>query len=199
MEVLNHTVPSRPRHAGSRRAAAFAASALAALWIAGPFQFHAFAQSTASGEDKVKAVFLSKFPSFVTWPDTAFSDPSSPIDIGILGRVSLEKHLEEAVRGERIKGRPLRIRNVDTFEEAARCHIVFFPAGSAARTDPILAGLSRLPVFTVGETDGFTRRGGILNFKTVEGRIRLEINPDTAVAAGLRIRSKLLSVSTIVQ
>jgi len=59
--------------------------------------------------------------------------------------------------------------------------------------------LKSTPVLTVGETDQFTRRGGILNFTLLEGRVRIEINPEEAHRAGLKIDSKLLSVSTVVK
>ena len=38
-----------------------------------------------SRENQLKAAFLYNFSQFVTWPDDAFSNSSSPIAIGVLG------------------------------------------------------------------------------------------------------------------
>ncbi len=170
----------------------------AALLLATPWRTAA-AESAASPEYQVKAVFLSKFGSFVTWPESVFSDAKAPIVIGILGSDPFGPLLEEAIRGVEIKGRPLTIRKIERVEEAAVCQILYIREQERERLSQILAALKNRPVLTVGETEQFTRRGGILNFTLVEGRVRIEINPDEAHRAGLKIDSKLLSVATVVK
>src|SRR5438876_5201261 len=83
------------------------------------------AESATSLEYQVKAVFLSKFPSFVTWPDNVFSDAKAPIVIGILGSDPFGTLLEEAIRGVEIKGRALTIRKLERVEEAAGCQMLY--------------------------------------------------------------------------
>src|SRR5882724_3375005 len=168
------------------------------LLLAAPWWTSA-AESATSPEYQVKAVFLSKFPSFVTWPDNVFSEAKAPIVIGILGSNPFGAVLEEAIREVEIKGRPLTIRKIERVEEAAGCQILYIREQERERLSRILDALKNKPVFTVGETDQFTRRGGILNFTLVEGRVRIEINPDEAHRAGLKIDSKLLSVATVVK
>jgi hypothetical protein len=48
---------------------------------------------------------------------------------------------------------------------------------------------------TVGDADNFAYQGGIVGFYVEAGRIKLEINPDAARAAKLRISAKLLEVA----
>src|SRR5437899_3271951 len=52
----------------------------ATLLLAAPWR--TLAESAISAEYQVKAIFLSKFASFVTWPDNVFSDAKAPIVIG---------------------------------------------------------------------------------------------------------------------
>ena len=51
----------------------------------------------------------------------------------------------------------------------------------------------------VGETKGFARRGGAINFYSEASRIRFEVNPGAVESAGLRVSSRLLSVATVVE
>ena len=199
MAILRPGFLTHPPHARTGGTLTVAVCAIVLLCLFERVHHQAVAQTPVSDDKKVKAVFLSKFPSFVTWPESAFSENRTHIEIGVLGGGPINNHLEEAIRGEVIKDRTMRIRNVSTLEEATRCHILFFTEENSARFEPFLAMLQRVPVLTVGESEGFTKRGGILNFKTVDGRIRLEVNPDAAATAHLKISSKLLSVSKIVQ
>ena len=48
---------------------------------------------------------------------------------------------------------------------------------------------------TVGETQNFMRRGGIINFIIVENRVRFEINLIAAERAGITISAKLLQLA----
>jgi hypothetical protein len=50
-------------------------------------------------------------------------------------------------------------------------------------------------VLTVGETEGFTESGGMINFVRQVNRIRFQINEVAAKSAGLKISSKLLSLA----
>src|SRR5437016_895626 len=83
-------------------------AAILLVLLAAPWRISA-AESATSPEYQVKAVFLSKFPSFVTWPDNVFSDAKAPIVIGIFGSDPFGPHLQEAIRGVEIKGRSLAI------------------------------------------------------------------------------------------
>ncbi len=160
-------------------------------------QRQALAQTATSQEYQVKAVFLSKFASFVTWPNQAFPDAKAPLTIGIWGVDPFGQHLAEAIQGEVIHGRPLTILRLQKDEDAAGCQILFIREKDMNRLSQILSPLKAKPVLTVGEVSQFTRRGGIVNFTLTEGRVQLEINPDEAARAGLKINSKLLSVATI--
>jgi hypothetical protein len=62
----------------------------------------------------------------------------------------------------------------------------------------MLRGLQDAKVLTVGQVDGFTDLGGMINLVRTERTVELEINPKAAEAAGLKISSRLLAVSRVV-
>jgi len=55
--------------------------------------------------------------------------------------------------------------------------------------------LRNCSVLTVGDTDDFTANGGIVQFKVIDARVRIEIDAEAAGRANLRISSKLLSLA----
>ena len=54
-------------------------------------------------------------------------------------------------------------------------------------------------VLTVGDMDGFSQAGGIINFISVDSKIHFEINVDAAQSVGVKISSQLLKLARIIK
>jgi hypothetical protein len=146
-------------------------------------------------EYDLKAVFLYNFTQFVEWPPEAFTDDSTPIVIGVLGADLFKGSLEETVRNEMVRNRKLVVQRFSRVEDVKNCHILFISQSETKRLDQILDALKRRCILTVGEVEGFTRRGGIVGFTTDHNKIRLKINLEAARGVNLTISSKLLRVA----
>jgi len=97
--------------------------------------------------------------------------------IGIVGKDSLGGWLEKTVEGKTTAGRRIVVRHLRWSEDLAQCHVLFVPEGEMGNAAP-LARLKSRPVLTVGESAGFARHHGIINFVIEADRVRFEINPD---------------------
>lgn len=150
-------------------------------------------------EYQVKAGFLFNLAQFVDWPDAAFPRPDTPVIIGVLGDDPFGGALEEVVRGEEAHGRALRIRHYQRVEEVDECHVLFISRSEAARLEQVLAALRGRSVLTVGDFENFARRGGMIRFVTDKNKIRMRISRDVALAAGLKISSKILRAAEIIR
>lgn len=151
-----------------------------------------------SREYQIKAVFMFNFAQFVDWPPQAFSNPQTPLVIGVLGDDPFGPLLEETMLGEQIGQRSLVIRRYRRVEEIDLCHILFISVSEADRLESILVTLKDRNVLTVCDTEGFTRRGVMIRFISEKNKIRLRINLEMAKAASLTISSKLLRPAEIV-
>ena len=69
------------------------------------------APADAQREYAVKSVFLYNFCRFIEWPRHAFGGPAEPIVIGVIGDDPFGPLLDEAVQGERMRGRTIRIEH----------------------------------------------------------------------------------------
>lgn len=155
------------------------------------------AQSTISKEYQIKAVFLFNFVQFVEWPEGAFVDASTPICIGVLGEDPFGQALDEVIRGETIKGRPLTVVRARRLVDLSACHLIFISKSEARRLEDALTQLASRSVLTVSELDGFAQRGGIIAFFSDGKKVRFEINPASARRVNLKISSELLGLGKI--
>jgi hypothetical protein len=146
-------------------------------------------------EYQVKAVFLFNLAQFVNWPPKAFAGPGAPLVIGVLGEDPFGAYLDETLRGETVRNRPLILQRYRRVSEIRVCHVLFISRSETDRLDQILAALRGRNVLTVGDAEDFITRGGMIRLATEKGKIRIRINMDAARGAGLTISSKLLRLA----
>ena len=173
------------------------AAALICLLIALPHA-SAFAQKKGTGEYELKAAFLFNFVKFVKWPSHAFSDETSPLAIGILGNDPFAGALDRTVRGETVGGRIVKVRRSGRVEELRDCQIVFVSRAERTNVGDILAAMHGSAVLTIGETEQFSRQGGVISLLMNRGHVGFEINVAAGRRAGLEISSKLLKLGRVV-
>jgi hypothetical protein len=158
-----------------------------------------FAQEGPVPEPQVKAAFLVNFPKYVDWPAEAFAETNSPIVIAVLGESEVTAELQKIVAGRTVNGRKIVLKRLASGEESYVCHILFVAAAEHRRSPNLLARLKDTSILTVGESDNFLERGGIINLARRDQKIALEVNLAATDRAGLKISSKLLSVAGVVK
>ncbi|MBW2314771.1 MAG: YfiR family protein [Deltaproteobacteria bacterium] len=179
--------PARPRR--RRHVALVALLAFAAHLPAPPVA------ASVAGEYSLKAAFLYQFTKYVAWP----SEPDGPVDICVLGADPFGRALDEALANKKAKGQAVVARRVDSASAGAGCRILFLSRSEQPRLDAALAALGTRPTLTVADMAGFPQRGGMINLRLEDERIKLVVNPDNAARAGLKIRSELLRLAEVVR
>jgi hypothetical protein len=168
---------------------------IVSLLVAAPAPLHA--QRTFD-EREIKATFLFNFAQFVEWPAASFADPRAPFVIGILGDDPFGTRLDDVIRGEAIKNRPLVVTRFHRGDDIRACHILFVSPSERSQYASIFETIQGRAILTVGDTDGFASSGGMIRFITESGHVRLRINLGAAQGAGLTISSQVLRVADVV-
>jgi hypothetical protein len=149
-------------------------------------------------EYQIKAGFFFNFTRFVEWPEDAFATPTSPIFACVVGETPLTDLLTGVALGKVVNGRAVSITRVKPTDDFRDCNLLFVSEAEERRTGEILARLRKTHTLTVGESPGFPRAGGMINFSIQDNKVKLEMNLDAATRAGLKVNSKLIAVSHLV-
>ncbi len=152
---------------------------------------------SADQEYALKAVFLYNFCRFIDWPERAFASPDDPMVIGVVGDNPFGRLIEETVKGETLRGRRIRVEYYRRPADIGRCQVLFVTASEMNRADEIIAAVAGRSIATVGETEAFLDRGGMIALTAEQNRVRLRINPAGLRAENLVASSKLLRVAEI--
>lgn len=154
------------------------------------------AQGTrAASEFEIKAAFILNFAKFAEWPAPK-GGTNTPMILGILGEDPFEGALDKVAKGKTISGRQIQVIRYRNTNEARGAHLLFIATNDRRRATHAASTLAGSGVLTVGQTEDFAENGGMIGFKTVDDRVRFEINPKAAEKEGIKISSKLLSLAT---
>ena len=157
--------------------------------------------SSASSEYLIKAGFIYNFAQLVQWPSVAFSQPDSPIVIGILGTDPFGPTIDRVIENKKLDGRSLVVRRLKwgkDLKDLKDCNILFVSPSETQHIDEVVSMVKWLPILTIGETPGFAARGGIINLTLEGNKVRFEVNIEAAKQARLNISSRLLALAKIV-
>jgi hypothetical protein len=101
--------------------------------------------------------------------------------------------------GKRVKQRKIK---VIAYQEGAclqNSHTLFFATQDKTFIQQILDLTKGQRILTIGEVNGFTRMGGVINFFNEQKRLRFRINIDAAERNALKMSSQLLGSAQIVK
>jgi hypothetical protein len=157
----------------------------------------------------LKAAFLAQLTGYTDWPKSADSAESTatPITIGVLGRdpnsvIGLIRKGIAAPGGLSAQGRRLQLMDLNTSagvldlsEQLQECEVLFLSEDAFVH-----CMVEAQPILTVGESDGFAERGGVVEFYPDPNvdRLVMRINLQALRLSGVVLSAKILSLSNVV-
>ena len=189
----NARAPNKVRYS---RKGAFSCIVTCCLLLGTTVSVHA--QTDNDTEYRVKLAFLYNFAQFVQWPPKAFDSPNAPLMICIAGQDPFDRSIEQELRSRTVGDHPVGIKRLKPNDDPRACHMIFVRAGDKRTAARILMSLKGSNTLTVGETQGFADKGGVINLIIENKKLRFEVNLDAAEQTRLKISSKLLALAKIV-
>jgi hypothetical protein len=157
----------------------------------------------AQQAEAVRAAFVLNFLKFAEWPAAAATDSSAALVIAALGDDAQAAALQAGLDGKEIQGRRIAVRVFSDAEQWRRegkgCQALYITPSASEVWRELRGEVASQPVLTICEAPGFCEQGGMLNLYEDDHRIRFEANPGAADQAGLKLRSTLLTLATIVK
>lgn len=146
-------------------------------------------------EAQVKAAYMYKFVAHVEWPPGTFNDAAAPFTIGVVGAGDIAEELNKLKSSRAAGERPVEVRVLKLGDTARGIQLVFVGGMDASQLRRALEPYKALPTLTISDTPGGMDAGCIINFVTVDNRIRFEISIGNAERQGLKVSSRLLAVA----
>jgi hypothetical protein len=151
--------------------------------------------SAQTSQEEVKATFVYRFVSFITWPPSANPDAMLPIQLCVAGADPFARTLQRVVTGQRAGDRAFEVRRIAGAADIDTCQAIYV---AGERTSSVLRAARARPVLTI--TDSASRgERGIIHFALVEDRVRFYIDDANAAESGLGVDPRLLNLALAVR
>lgn len=156
----------------------------------------------APTESGVKARLVLSLARFVQWPTSVGAEP------GVLRLCVAARQAEAAAAftgfdGQSVAGRTVRVLPLSAplpgpasavTSAGPPCHVLYLHS-SADRAAELLAQAGRAPTLTIGDTEGFLGRGGMVELLHTNDAIRFDVNLKALRTAQLELSSQVLKLA----
>jgi len=145
------------------------------------------------------AAFLTKFPHFVTWPNSEERRKKPTLRIGIIGERVFPQRAISLVNTQLFEGRPIRVIEIAKASEIGELDMLFVGDSEEERIEKIIQATKGKSILTIAAIPRFAHRGGMINFSPHDGNTRFEINLKHVRQEKIKISAKLLRAAIIVE
>lgn len=145
-------------------------------------------------ERAVKAAFVFNLTKYVEWPH-----PSQELVIGFVGDGPMGEMLQKVLDGKTSEARPIRVLLFPSDEQLQQCSILYVAQSAPKKIRAVVDKVRNKGVLTVGDSDSFARNGGMVGLVRTGDQVQIQVNREATEESHLKISSRLLNLSTIVQ
>lgn len=157
------------------------------------------AYAAGSLEFAVKAAFIYKFASYVDWPTSSFTSPTSPFLICAIGDDRVSALMDQAAAGQQVNTHPITVKHLQHATPDSGCDVAYVASADRQAVASNLEVLRKAPVLTITDADQTPDAIGIIAFTVRDNHVRFNIDDELASTDGLVISSKLLSLANSVK
>jgi hypothetical protein len=151
-------------------------------------------QQALADENALKAAFVFRIASFVSWPAQALGGPDGTVRVVVVGDSDLARQVDEAFASQRLQGHDVQVVSVARPDQAGGAQLVFL--SERVDASEFLGRVAGSPVLTMSDASGFAARGGVVELVRDGARMRFELNAASARRAGLKLSSQVLRLAS---
>ena len=145
-------------------------------------------EAPADRHAQMAAAYVFNFVKFVDWPAVIAGDT---LEVCFFGAAEVREALAVSTAGKQAGNRRMVVRELQSAQPPSSCHVVY--VGEQTKS------ISAQRALTIGESENFTREGGIIRLYTESNRLRFIVNVDNAKREGIQVSSNLLKLATQVE
>jgi hypothetical protein len=151
----------------------------------------------AISEDAVKAAYLYRIAGYVEWPAAALT--ATHFTFATLGADNVAKELAKVLPQRSVADRPAQVQAVNTPGEADDAQVLYIGKGYRGDLRRVVRAYEHKPVLIVTDDDDGLDAGAMVNFVSINRRVRFEVSLTAASRSGLKLGADLLSVAANVR
>ncbi|MFT4806067.1 MAG: hypothetical protein ACJAT1_001448 [Marivirga sp.] len=144
---------------------------------------------------QLHSMLIFNFIKYIEWPAEA---KSGDFIIAVYGDDDVFEELNKLYGGKSVKGQSVKVVNINKAVELNEAHLIYLADNKSNDFDEVLAVASGKPTLLITDRNGLGEKGSNINFKTVGGKLKFEINQAAFDKNSLKVSSQLVSMAIVI-
>jgi hypothetical protein len=140
-------------------------------------------------------MMVYNFTKYVQWPDHT---ATGEFVIGVVGNVNMYNTLNTWYGGKPRGSKTYVIKKFNSAAEVTDCHVVYIDKSKSNEFDAINAKVQGKGTLVVTDKSGLGEKGSAINFKTVDNKLKFELNQKAVESANLKVSGSLTSMAILI-
>ena len=144
---------------------------------------------------EIYSMMVFNFTKHVQWPDYS---TSGEFVIGVIGNTEMYETLVAWYGGKAKGTKTYAIKKFAKAAEVTDCHVLFIDKSKSGEFDAINAKLKGKGALIITDKHGLGEKGSSINFKTVDNKLKFELNQKAIESANLKVSGSLSSMAILI-
>jgi hypothetical protein len=153
-------------------------------------------QADAVQEYAAKSVLALNLARYSEWPKDVFKGNTVTVNLCLLGSEVVQQAFT-MVDKKHISNKILSVLNINDSKQLQDCQLLYISADTD-KVNQLLTDSYAHHILTIGETDDFLAKGGMVYLEMADAKINLNVNLGATQKAGLQISARVLKLATII-
>jgi hypothetical protein len=141
-------------------------------------------------------MLIFNFIKYIEWP--AEASGSGEFVIGVYGDDNVYEQLNKLYAARSIKGQSARVVNMSAPSDLRTAHIIYVADNKSNDFDEIKSKFASQPTLIITDKMGLGKKGSLINFKEVGGKLKFEINQASFDASNLKVSTQLKNMGIVI-
>lgn len=144
---------------------------------------------------EVYSMMVFNFVKYVQWPT---NEGNKEFVIGVIGNDNIYNTLSSWYAGKPKGSMTYVIKKFKSAAEVADCQVVFIDRTKSGEFDAVNERVKGKGTLVVTDRNGLGAKGSCINFKTVDEKLKFELNQSAIAASNLKVSSVLSSMAIVI-
>ena len=144
---------------------------------------------------EVYSMMVFNFVKYVQWPA---NDNSKEFVIGVVGSNDIYNTLNTWYAGKAKGAKTYVIKKFNNAAEVADCQVIFIDRTKSNEFETINNKVKGKGTLVVTDRNGLGVKGSCINFKTVDDKLKFELNQQAIEASNLKVATTLSSMAILI-
>jgi hypothetical protein len=142
---------------------------------------------------KMKSMYISNFAKYTEWPAEY---KQGEFVVGVVNDDALATMMETMAKTKTINGQKMVIKRFSSPSEITKCHLIYVAGKASGEVQPYVSKVSKFSCLIVTEGAGLIDNLSAINFLTIAGPLKFEMNKKTFNNQELIVSTLLENLAT---